>query len=149
VQRLLLPTNANSSAVAALQTAGVGESGAASSLLGLLWPLVALGYLLLLDTFAVLPLQIYAWGFSPMLLLGLLGLSLLPLIRRGGLAGAAVTGNWIVPTALLLFAVTRLPTGNLWDALMDPWLWAFLQWLLVRSLYRRLKTSVSPATTRG
>ena len=27
---------------------------------------------------------------------------------------------------LTLFALTRWPTGNLWDALIDPWLWIAL-----------------------
>lgn len=95
------------------------------------WLLVLLGYVLLLDTFAVLPLQIYTWGFSPLLLLVLLALSLLPWLRRGSAA------RWLVPLALLLFALTRLPTGNLWDALLDPWLWLLLHGLLIRSLVRR------------
>jgi hypothetical protein len=38
---------------------------------------------------------------------------------------------------LLLFAATRLPTGNLWDAVLDPWLWLALQGVLVRRLLRR------------
>ncbi len=99
------------------------------------WLLVLLGYVLLLDTFAVLPLQIYAWGFSPLLLLVLLALSLLPWLWRGSANG--VQARWLVPLALLLFALTRLPTGNLWDALLDPWLWLLLQGLLIRSLVRR------------
>lgn len=95
------------------------------------WLLVLLGYVLLLDTFAMLPLQIYTWGFSPLLLLVLLALSLLPWLRRGSAA------RWLVPLALLLFALTRLPTGNVWDALLDPWLWLLLHGLLIRSLVRR------------
>jgi hypothetical protein len=111
-----------------------------------LWALVALGYLLMLDTFAVLPLQIYAWGFSPLLLLVLLALSLLPWCTA---PVSRVAPVWLAPVALLLFAATRLPTGNLWDALMDPWLWLILQGLLVRGLYRRLRMLTSPATIRG
>jgi hypothetical protein len=114
-----------------------------------LWPLVALGYLLMLDTFAVLPLQIYAWGFSPLLLLGLLALSLLPWLLGGNALERRVAPVWLAPVALLLFAATRLPTGNLWDALLDPWLWLILQWLLVRDLYRRFRARTSPATIRG
>jgi hypothetical protein len=32
---------------------------------------------------------------------------------------------------LALFVLLRLPTGNVWDALLDPWLWLLLQadWL--------------------
>jgi len=37
----------------------------------------------------------------------------------------------VVLAVLLLFVFTRLPNGNLWDALLDPWLWAVLHvyWL--------------------
>jgi hypothetical protein len=147
LKRLLLPTS--SSTLSPATSAGVRETGAVDSLYVFLWPLVALGYLLLLDTFAVLPLQIYAWGFSPMLLIGLLGLSTLPWLLRDHAVDSQGSRLLIAPTALLLFSVTRLPTGNLWDALMDPWLWLFLQWLLVCSLYRRLRMPTSPVTTRG
>jgi hypothetical protein len=104
--------------------------------------LVLLGYLLLLDTFAVLPLQIYTWGFSPVLLLGLTALALLPGLLRGRTSGATGPALWIAPLALLLFAATRLPTGNVWDALLDPWLWLLLQGLLVHHLLRRWRGSV-------
>lgn len=90
--------------------------------------LVVLGYVLLLDTFAMLPVQIYAWGFSPALLPGLLALALLPWLLGGPAPRGSGPQLWLVPAALLLFAATRLPTGNLWDALLDPWLWLWLQW---------------------
>jgi hypothetical protein len=98
---------------------------------------IALGYLLLLDTFAVLPLEVYAWGFSPALLLGLLALSLAPWVLRGRAPAAGAAGVWMAPAALLLFAATRLPTGNVWDALLDPCLWLLLQLALLRRLFRR------------
>ena len=98
---------------------------------------VVLGYVLLLDAFAVLPLQIYAWGFSPALLLALLALSLLPWVLSGARTVAQNSALWVVPAALLLFAATRLPTGNVWDAVLDPWLWLVLQLAWLRSRYRR------------
>ena len=150
LQRLLFP-GASRTAPASLASAaeaGAGQREATVLTGGMLWPLVALGYLLLLDTFAVLPLQLYAWGFSPLLLLGLLALSLLPWLLRGQ-AGAAGPQLWLVPLALLLFAATRLPTGNVWDALLDPWLWLLLHGLLLRSIYRRLRPAPSPAAIRG
>ena len=98
---------------------------------------VLLGYALLLDTFAVLPLQLYAWGFSPALLLGLLAVSLLPWVLRGRARGDKGLALWVVPSALLLFAATRLPTGNVWDAVLDPWLWLVLQVVLLRRLLGR------------
>ena len=132
LQRLLFPSrfSATSSPTRYKPLAGTW-------LLGLLCLPVALGYLLLLDTFAVLPLQLYAWGFSPVLLLGLLGVSLLPWLLCGKPAGSRVPLNWMAPASLLLFAATRLPTGNVWDALLDPWLWLVLQGLLVHRLYRQ------------
>ncbi len=105
---------------------------------------VLLGYVLLLDAFAVLPLQIYRWGFSPALLLVLLTLALLPWVL-----GRRLSGGWLAPLALLLFALTRLPTGNVWDALLDPWLWLLLQIALVHAGLRRFRALPSPAATRG
>jgi hypothetical protein len=101
------------------------------------WPLgvaVLSGALLLLDTFAVLPWELYAWGFSPMALLCLLALSLLPGVLHGFTFSRHAPEVWVAPCALLLFAVTRLPTGNVWDALMDPWLWLFLTVAALRAL---------------
>jgi len=34
-----------------------------------------------------------------------------------------------------VFALTRLPSGNLWDALLDPWLWLALHGVLLRQLW--------------
>ncbi len=98
---------------------------------------VGLGYALLLDAFALLPVQIYSWGFSPALLLGLMALSLLPWVLRGKTTVAAGPEIWVAPLALLMFAATRLPSGNLWDALLDPWLWSALHIALLRALYQR------------
>lgn len=95
-----------------------------------------LGYGLLLDTFAVLPLQVYAWGFSPALLLVLLALALLPWVVRPA-ASKGRLSLWLAPAVLLLFAATRLPTGNLWDAVLDPWLWLALHIVLVRRWLQR------------
>ena len=141
LQRLLFPCDASAASAAPAPASGLfaGEHGAAVFPGGMLWPLLALGYLLLLDTFAVLPLQLYAWGFSPALLLGLLALSVLPWLLRGPTMAAQGLPRWLLPAALLLFAATRLPTGNLWDALLDPWLWLVFNGLLVRRLYRQCR----------
>jgi len=47
-------------------------------------------------------------------------------VLGGALDAAASVPAWLLPVALLLFAGTRLPTGNVWDAVMDPLLWLFL-----------------------
>ncbi len=96
------------------------------------WPLVALGWVLLLDTFALLPVSVYGWGFAP-LLLGVLALGgLLPALLRGQRAMPAL---WIA--VLLLHILLRLPTGNAWDAVLDPVLWVWLQVDVLRRLRRR------------
>jgi hypothetical protein len=135
LQRLLFPSGAT--AAAPSLAARAHRSGAAALPGWVRWPLVALGYLLLLDTFAVLPVQMYAWGFSPALLLGLMALALVPWLLGSNVPGAPDSPGapglrlWGAPALLLLFVVTRLPTGNVWDALLDPWLWLWLQgyWL--------------------
>ena len=86
------------------------------------WPLVLLGWVLLLDTFALLPFSLYAWGFAPVLLGTLALLGLLPALLRGQLA---MPGLWL--GVLLLHLLLRLPTGNAWDAVLDPALWIWLQ----------------------
>ena len=96
--------------------------------------LALLGWVLLLDTLALLPQwpllprAIYPSGFGFGALAGLLALAVLlcalPASRMAG-AGLLLVGA--------VFAVTRLPTGNLWDALLDPWLWLLAQALLVRA----------------
>jgi hypothetical protein len=106
-----------------------------SGMLAMVWLALLLGYALLLDTFAVLPLGLYAWGFSPAALLVLLALSLLPWVFGGARGPRRV--QWVAPLSLLLFAATRLPTGNVWDALLDPWLWLLLHGVLLRDGYRR------------
>jgi hypothetical protein len=83
---------------------------------------VATGTLLLLDTFAVFEFSIYQWGFSPTAFVVALGIALLPWVISGtqGLRQPAV---WTLLAALAVFLLTRWPTGNVWDAVLDPCLW--------------------------
>ncbi|MBK6594014.1 MAG: hypothetical protein IPG23_15555 [Burkholderiales bacterium] len=94
---------------------------------------VLLGWALLLDTFALLPLQLYAWGFSPVTLALVLLVTLLP-----WLAGVSPRHSrwWVSPVALLVFVVVRLPSGNVWDAVLDPCLWLALHGYLLRAAWR-------------
>ncbi len=86
-----------------------------------------LGWVLLLDAFAVWPVSLYDGGFAP-LALGALGLfAVLPWALRG--AGAL---SVLLCAALLLHLLLRLPTGNALDVLLDPLLWLYLQLQWVR-----------------
>ncbi len=88
--------------------------------------IAVIGALLYLDSSAWLSFDLYARGFGS--LAGLIGVLLAVAavvaiarhVRRPAAVGALI--------ALMLFAVLRLPTGNLWDTLLDPmlWIWALL-----------------------
>ena len=68
--------------------------------------------------------------------LAALALALLPWIVSGaqGLRQPAV-GSLLA--ALILFLLTRWPSGNLWDAVLDPWLWLVALVHLLRAPWRR------------
>jgi hypothetical protein len=92
----------------------------------------ALGWLLMLDTLAMWPRSVYALGFGAgalavaaacLALMGWWAASMRAYLPLAGLAGA-----------LLVFALTRLPSGNVWDALSDPLLWVGLHFKLVRDV---------------
>lgn len=98
---------------------------------------VGAGWALLCDTFALLPVPLYAWGFSPLATATVLLLAVLPwVLWRGG------RRPWLVPLAALLFAALRLPSGNVWDAVLDPWLWLVLHGYLLRAIWRRHRAKI-------
>jgi hypothetical protein len=87
---------------------------------------VLLGWALLLDTLALLPVQLYAWGFSP-LAAGLVAVgALLPWVLARRSLRATDWRMGVVPLAVLMLVVWRLPSGNAWDAVLDPCLWLVL-----------------------
>jgi hypothetical protein len=106
-----------------------------------------LGWVLLLDTFAALPFStsVYALGFSPLAVLIAVLLASLPwVLGSAGAPGRAVSyGLWAV---LLLYVLWRLPTGNLWDVVLDPWLWFFVQIDLLLLGFRWLKARWAGST---
>ena len=96
---------------------------------------VLLGWILLLDTFALLPVPVYAWGFESAAFLLVCGLVLLPWVVAGAGAWRA-SGVWQVGVAVALFGLWRWPSGNVWDALLDPWLWLVLNGYALRAAVR-------------
>lgn len=87
--------------------------------------LAVAGLVLYADAAGVLSLGLYPWGFGAVQapVAGVaLSVPALVVIMRGRQVAAA----WAVLLALTFHAVTRLPSGNLFDALLDPllWLWA-------------------------
>ena len=95
---------------------------------------LVVGWLLLLDTLAQLPVALYALGFDAPALAVVAMATLLPLLQAGA---ARRVSTWLAPLAVLLFVLLRLPTGNVWDAVLDPWLWLGLHGYLLRVVLRR------------
>jgi hypothetical protein len=89
---------------------------------------IAFGWLLLLDALNLLHLQVFAWGFSPLAVA--LGLCV-------AWAQPHQSLRWTVWLVMLVYVITRLPTGNVWDALLDPFLWIYLHVWLFRRWFSR------------
>ena len=107
------------------------------------------GTALYLDAIGWLAQGFYYAGFGPvaapaLALLGMAWCALAVLRGRGGRHHLALLG------ALLLFSLCRLPTGNLWDAVLDPLLWIWALASLARRGLRRLAAMRAPrAGTTG
>jgi len=107
--------------------------------------LVVCGALLYLDTFGLLARGFYYAGFWPLFtpavaVLGALACAL-----------AVVRGNARSPAApmlgaIALFSLLRLPTGNLWDAMLDPLLCG---WAVLTLAIGALRTSGRRASDRA
>ncbi|MET0980554.1 MAG: hypothetical protein ABWY02_00490, partial [Telluria sp.] len=94
--------------------------------------LAVTGVALYLDAFGLLAGGYYYAGFGP-------AAALCAVLLAGACALAAVRRSSAFPAgpilgALLLFSLARLPSGNLWDALIDPLLWGWALVSLVSSL---------------
>ena len=106
------------------------------------WVLLALpvmtGWVLLLDTFAVLPGSLYALGTAPAGIAFAGGLTCLAWVmpREGGRRNPVPFFGSIT---VVFFAITRMPTGNVWDAVLDPLLWLVLNFLLLQRFVTRYK----------
>jgi len=101
--------------------------------------LIALvGAVLYLDAFGLLSRGYYYAGFGPNaapLVAVLLAAACAFAIARGRAReqSAALLG------ACALFSLARLPSGNLWDAVLDPLLWAWALGTLLLAALRRLR----------
>jgi hypothetical protein len=85
---------------------------------------VALGWCLMFDTLALVPSSVYAWGYGRYALWGLICMAWVWMVLLRYVVQASVQ-RFALPLLLvmLVFAATRLTTGNVWDTLLDPWLW--------------------------
>jgi hypothetical protein len=87
---------------------------------------IMLGWVLLGDMLAWWSTSIYAWGFGTPAFAAACGIAFLMWLASS-LGKTEVGGVVGLVVVLLVFVLTRLPSGNLWDALIDPWLWLVLQ----------------------
>ncbi len=104
---------------------------------------VAIGWVLLADSFALFGASVYHWGFGTEALAVGLVVALVPWLVWGGrqrLTFETAAMMALLPAVLALFVATRLPTGNVWDALLDPWLWLGLQVRWVWSFWQARRT---------
>ncbi len=105
--------------------------------------IASVGALLYLDAIGIVSLGLYYWGFGPW------AAPLLALVLAAGSAVAIVRGAMrpqacALLFAMLCFALLRLPTGNIWDALLDPLLWVWSLTALVRHAWRARRASPAP-----
>lgn len=102
------------------------------------------GLVLYLDAMGLLTQGYYYAGFGP------IAAPLLAVLGAIGCAVALVQGHaraqaGALLTTILLFTLLRLPTGNLWDALLDPLLWG---WAVVTLAVHAVRSRTRvPATT--
>ena len=120
------------------------------------WPISILlvgsvmGWILVLDTFAIFPISLYAFGYSKeVAVLGLVLASSFWLIsmRRLDSHGCRRARDLatVLALAIAIHTFTRLPSGNAWDAMLDPWLWIVVQGALLVRIVRFTIASYSNA----
>jgi hypothetical protein len=105
---------------------------------GLAAPLAIAGAALYLDAFGLISQGYYYAGFSAA------GVPILAVLASLACAVAIVRGHnrrQALPLlgAFLLFSLLRLPTGNIWDAVIDPLLWGWAVIALAADGLRRLR----------
>jgi hypothetical protein len=120
---------------------GKPEQGAMTPALA---ALIALsGLALYLDAMGLLAFGFYYSGFgprgAPLLALLLAALCTVAIVRGFARAQASALLG-----AVLVFSLSRLPTGNLWDALLDPLLWGWALLSLAGHGLHKLKGALRP-----
>jgi len=98
---------------------------------------VALGWVLLLDTLGVWPGSFYNLGFGEIAPAIAIVIAALPWIADKKLMPSYGVASAV--SATLLFSALHLPSGNFFDALIDPWLWCYLQFALIERWRYRFK----------
>ena len=103
---------------------GAGNSPPRAMPVSLAAPVALAGTVLYLDTLGWLSLGLYDAGFgprgAPVAALAIACACVLAIARQRGRPQAL-----ILLGAVAAYSIARLPTGNLWDALLDPLLWAW------------------------
>ncbi len=96
---------------------------------------VVAGWVLLFDTVGSFSASVYNLGFSAVAPAVALFVLALPWALSGRRWPDAST--WIAVLAVVLFLALQLPTGNVFDALLDPGLWAALHIAALKILRQR------------
>ncbi|WP_342117570.1 hypothetical protein [Pseudoduganella sp. OTU4001] len=107
--------------------------------------IAALGAVLYLDALGLASSGLYFWGFGPR---GapVFALAAMALCAAGIVQGYARPQMFAALGAITLFTMLRLPTGNLWDALLDPMLWI---WAVVSLGLRAWRKTASNNINQG
>jgi len=108
-----------------------------SESLPLIFPVlgILLGWMLVFDTLNFWPsflnFNLYAFGFEAGALWSVLFVAVLLLM----VSEIPPHQMLIFLLTLALFSIFRLPTGNIWDAVLDPFIWIICHAVLLRRLY--------------
>ena len=113
--------------------------------LGLLLVVIITGWVFALDTFAFFDISLYAIGFTPYAVLAALFFACLLQLISARSGHGQPTRHYREHAAIVLIAIVvhlllRLPTGNMWDALLDPWLWLMAHGLAIYLLLNKLRS---------
>jgi hypothetical protein len=95
------------------------------------------GAVLYLDAMGLLSVGIYYWGFGPH------AAPVAAVLLTMGAALALALGKarpqaFALLLAMMGFAILRLPTGNIWDALLDPLLWGWALCAVIGNAWKNI-----------